>query len=88
MQALGISLSFAAIVLILSFGVSAGAATPTPGGLGGFEAGLAAALIAYGIDKPSALAAALLYRLISYWLMFVFGGVAFLYSQQSKLLLQ
>lgn len=88
LQALGINLPFAIVVLILTFGVSTGAATPTPGGLGGFEAGLAAALVAYGIDKSTALAAALLYRLISYWLMFIFGAVAFMYTQKKNLLIQ
>lgn len=86
LNALGIDLSFAAVVIILSFGVGTGAATPTPGGLGGFEAGLAAGLVVYGIDKPTALAAALLYRLVSYWLMLLFGALAFIYAQKQKLL--
>src|SRR5665213_244181 len=75
--ALGIHLPFVVILLILSFGVGAGAATPTPGGLGGFEAGLAAGFIAYHVASPAALAVALLYRLISYWLPIVFGAPAF-----------
>ena len=74
--ALGIHLPFVVILLILSFGVGTGAATPTPGGLGGFEAGLAAGFIAYHVASPAALAVALLYRLISYWLPIVLGAPA------------
>jgi uncharacterized protein (TIRG00374 family) len=81
-MALGIHLPFAVIVLIFSFGIGAGTATPTPGGLGGFEAGLAAAFITYHVSSPAALAAALLYRLISYWLPLAFGAAAFVICQR------
>ncbi len=74
--ALGVHLPFAIILLILTLGVGAGAATPTPGGLGGFEAGLAAGFVAYGVDSSAALAVALLYRLVSYWLPIIFGAPA------------
>jgi glycosyltransferase 2 family protein len=84
-HALDIHLSFAAILLIFTFGVGAGAAVPTPGGLGGFEAGLAAGFVAYGIDPSRALAAALLYRLISYWLTMAAGLVAFIVCQKQGL---
>ncbi|MCL2733355.1 MAG: flippase-like domain-containing protein [Actinomycetia bacterium] len=39
----------------------------TPGNLGLFEAGLAALLAAYGVPARQALAAALLYRALSFW---------------------
>lgn len=83
--ALGIHLPFVAILLIFTFGVGAGAAVPTPGGLGGFEAGLAAGLIAYRIDASSALAVALLYRLVSYWLPLLPGAAAFIVCQKRHL---
>ncbi len=85
LQALGIHLSFAAVLLVFTFGVGTGAAVPTPGGLGGFEAGLAAGFVAYGIDAGPALAAALLYRLVSYWLPLVAGLPAFIVCQHRKL---
>lgn len=75
--ALGVHLPFVAILLIFSFGVSAGAATPTPGGLGGFEAGLVGGLATYNVSSAEALAVALLYRLISYWLPLIVGAIAF-----------
>lgn len=84
-QALGLSLSFAAVLLVFSFGVGTGAAVPTPGGLGGFEAGLAAGFVAYGIDPGAALAAALLYRLVSYWLPLAAGLPAFIVCQRRGL---
>ncbi len=61
------------IFVIFSLGVAAATATPTPGGLGGAEAGLVAALVAYGYAAVPALAAVLLYRLITYWLQLASG---------------
>ncbi len=84
-NALSAHLPFVIILLIFSFGVGAGTATPTPGGLGGFEAGLVAGFVAYHIASPTALAVALLYRFISYWLPLVIGGIAFIVCQQKRL---
>lgn len=83
--ALGVHLPFMAVLLIFTFGVGAGAAVPTPGGLGGFEAGLAAGFITYRIDASSALAVALLYRLVSYWLPLLPGAAAFVVCQRRHL---
>lgn len=84
-MAMGVHVSFAVVLLIFSFGVGAGTATPTPGGLGGFEAGLVAGFVAYGVATPVALAVALIYRIISYWLPLLVGGVAFIICQQRQL---
>jgi uncharacterized protein (TIRG00374 family) len=48
----------------------------TPGGLGFVEAGLTATLAAAGIGAEKALAATLLYRLVSFWLPLPIGAVA------------
>ncbi len=80
--AVGIHVPLIAALLIFSFGVTAGTATPTPGGLGGFEAGLTAGFIAYHAGTPSALAAALLYRLVSYWLPLLAGVPALIACQR------
>ena len=48
----------------------------TPGGLGFVEAGLAATLAAAGIGAQKALAATLLFRLVSFWLPLPVGAVA------------
>jgi len=76
-QALGISLGFNQVFLIYTFSLLTGALTPTPGGLVGVEAGLAAGFIAYGVEPDTALAIALLYRLITYWLPLLPGFIAF-----------
>jgi uncharacterized membrane protein YbhN (UPF0104 family) len=83
--ALGVHLPFAAVMLVFTLGLGAGSAVPTPGGLGGFEAGLAAGFAGYGIDASTALAAALLYRLTSYWLPMAVGGVTFIASERRGL---
>lgn len=83
--ALGVHIPFVAVVLVFTFGVGAGTVTPTPGGLGGFEAGLVAGFVAYHVPAATALALALLYRLISYWLPFIAGAVAFGICQRRRL---
>ena len=50
----------------------------TPGGLGFVEAGLVGTLTLAGVPGHEALAATLLYRLVSYWLPIPVGGVAYL----------
>ena len=77
-RAVGIAESFWVVFVVFTAGTLAGTVTPTPGGLGGVEAGLAAALIAYGVDASAALAAVLLYRLLTYWLLLGPGFITFL----------
>ncbi len=76
LHALSLSLPLPVVLVVLTFGVGAGAAIPTPGGLGGFEAGLAAGFAAYGLSSSEALATAILYRLVSYWLPLIAGAVS------------
>ncbi len=54
-------------IAVLSLGAVLGAAVPTPGGLGGIEAGILAGLIACGVPAAPALAATLIYRGLTYW---------------------
>lgn len=82
LRALDLHTSFASALLVFTFGLGAGSIVPTPGGLGGFEAGLTAGFVAYGIDAAPALAVALLYRLISYWLPMVLGAAAFVICER------
>ncbi len=84
--ALNMHISFVAVILVFTLGVGVGAAIPTPGGIGGFEAGLAGGFVAYGVDPASALAVALLFRLVSYWLPMAAGAVALVACQRRKLL--
>lgn len=78
----GATVSPAAAFLVFTLGVGLGTVVPTPGGLGAFEAGLVAGLMAYGINSGTALAIALLYRFITYWLAIILGAVAFVYVER------
>lgn len=75
-QALDVKLEFNQVFLIYTFSLLTGAATPTPGGLVGVEAGLTGGFVAYGVIPSTALAIALLYRLITYWLPLIPGLIA------------
>lgn len=77
-QSLGIELSLLQAFVVFTVGVAAGTATPTPGGLLGAEAGLAGGLMAYGVEGSLALAVALLYRLLTYWLPLLPGFIVFI----------
>jgi uncharacterized membrane protein YbhN (UPF0104 family) len=48
----------------------------TPGGLGFVEAGLTATLVAAGINADAAVAATLLFRLVSFWIPLPIGAAA------------
>lgn len=65
--AIGAETSWGVALLAVSAGAFIGAVVPTPGGLGGAEAGIAGTLIAFGIASPLAVSAALAYRLLTYW---------------------
>lgn len=82
LSALGIHLSFVQVFVVFSFGVGTGVAIPTPGGIGGFEAGLVGGFVAYNVASSQALAVAILYRIITYWGPLVLGGIAFLLTQK------
>lgn len=80
--ALGVQLPFFSWLVIFTLGAGAGSAVPTPGGLGGFEAGLTAGLVAAGVASSPALATALLFRFVSYWLPLLPGAVALAVCQR------
>lgn len=80
MQAFGLELSIGVALVALTGGVAAASVTPTPGGLFGSEAGLTAVLMSYDVAAGTALAVALSYRLVSYWLPLVPGAVAVWYA--------
>jgi glycosyltransferase 2 family protein len=66
----------AAIVYLA--GNAVGSAAPTPGGIGGVEAVLAAGLTAIGIPAHEAIPAVLLFRVATFWLPIPAGWVAYL----------
>jgi glycosyltransferase 2 family protein len=83
--AVGISLPVSGMFAVFTIGLIATTATPTPGGLGGAEAGLVAGLVAYGVDTSTALACVLLYRLLTFWLPILPGFLIFLRIRKTYL---
>jgi putative heme transporter len=72
--------------LILAWGVGVGAGSfgITPGGLGLVEAALAGALVAAGVHTPQAVAAVLVYRFISFWLVDALGWMMFYVTTRNR----
>lgn len=77
--AFNVHLTVVQTLLVLTFGVAAATITPTPGGLGGAEAGLVAALLSMGVSSHQALTVALTYRFLVYWLPLLPGLLSFEY---------
>jgi len=75
--AFNVHLTIVQTLVVLTAGVVAATITPTPGGLGGAEAGLVAVLVSVGITPQQALTVALTYRFITYWLPIVPGFICF-----------
>jgi pimeloyl-ACP methyl ester carboxylesterase/uncharacterized membrane protein YbhN (UPF0104 family) len=61
------------LLLVYGSGVAAQSLSITPGGLGVAEGALSLALVATGLRASQALAAVLLYRLVSFWLVALAG---------------
>jgi glycosyltransferase 2 family protein len=75
--ALDAHFSVVAVVAVFMVASTIGQMLPTPGGLGAVEGGLVAGLTAIGIPPPTAIAAALVARVLTFWLPVVPGIVAF-----------
>jgi glycosyltransferase 2 family protein len=67
-------------------GNAVGSAAPTPGGIGGVEAVLAAGLTAIGIPAHEAIPAVLLFRVATFWLPIPAGWVAYLVLRRRGIL--
>ena len=72
----------------LLFAYAAGTAVQTvgivPGGIGVVEGTLALALMGAGVHHPLALAAVLVYRFVSFWMVTSLGWVAYLFRVRAK----
>lgn len=84
--ALHAPLAFGPALMVLTIGIAAGTVTPTPGGLVGAEAGLAAGLLAYRLSLDQAVAITLLYRLVSFWLSLLLGAMVLPLAERRRLL--
>jgi uncharacterized protein (TIRG00374 family) len=69
-------ISLLGVVLAYSVGALAANLPLTPGGLGVVEGSMAVALVAFGGHEVPSIAAVVLYRLFSYWLLLPLGAVS------------
>jgi pimeloyl-ACP methyl ester carboxylesterase len=72
------------LLLVYIAGVSAQGLSLTPGGLAITEGAISLALVASGVHVRQAVAAALLYRLISFWLNAALGWLILLYLRARR----
>lgn len=77
LYAIGASFSVIQVVAVYIVASNLGQLLPTPGGLGAVEGALVAGLTAIGIPPSTAIAAALVSRVLSFWLPVLPGIVAF-----------
>ena len=72
-RAIGATVPWHDLLLVYGSGIAAQSLNITPGGLGVTEGSLSLALVATGLGASQALAAVLLYRLASFWLVALAG---------------
>jgi len=78
-RATGAAVPWLALLLVYGSGIAAQSLNITPGGLGIAEGTLSLALVATGLRASQALAAVLLYRLASFWLVAFSGWLVLLW---------
>ena len=83
---LDIKLSLFSAIIITSLGSLGVAVTPLPGGAVGAEAALAATLVQFGVPAEQALAIALVYRFVTFWLPLLPGYIASQYALNKKII--
>ena len=72
------------LLLVYGSGIVAQSLNITPGGLGVTEGTLSLALVATGLGASQALAAVLLYRLVSFWLVALAGWLVLLWLRRPR----
>jgi uncharacterized membrane protein YbhN (UPF0104 family) len=86
LRAIGAHPPILAAAAVYLAGNAVGSAAPTPGGIGGVEAVLAAGLTAIGIPAHEAIPAVLLFRVATFWLPIPAGWVAYLVLRRRNIL--
>jgi pimeloyl-ACP methyl ester carboxylesterase/uncharacterized membrane protein YbhN (UPF0104 family) len=82
--AVGAAVPWRDLLLVYAAGISAQSLSLTPGGLGITEGAISVALVASGLRVGPAVAAAVLYRLVSFWLKAVVGWLILLWLQAHR----
>ena len=83
-RATGATVPWHDLLLVYGAGIAAQSLNFTPGGLGVAEGSLSLALVATGLDARRALAAVLLYRLASFWLVALAGWLVVFWLRRSR----
>ncbi len=83
-QATGATVPWHDLLLVYASGIAAQSLNITPGGLGVTEATLTAALVGAGLGAGPALAAVLLYRLASFWLVALTGWLVLFWLRRPQ----
>lgn len=72
------------LLLVYAAGITAKSLAVTPGGLAITEGAISVSLVASGVRTSQALAAAVLYRLVSFWLVAVAGWLTLIFLRSRK----
>jgi putative heme transporter len=83
-RAAGAAVPWHDLLLVYGSGIAAQSLNITPGGLGVAEGTLSLALVATGLRAGQALAAVLLYRLASFWLVAFAGWLVLLWLRHHR----
>ena len=83
-RATGATVPWHDLLLVYGSGIAAQSLNITPGGLGVAEGSLSLALVATGLSASRALAAVLLYRLASFWLVALTGWLVLLWLRRPR----
>ena len=83
-RATGATVPWHDLLLVYGSGIAAQSLNITPGGLGVTEGTLSLALVATGLCASQALAAVLLYRLASFWLVALAGWLVLLWLRRPR----
>ena len=82
--AVGAAVPWRDLLLVYAAGITAKSLAVTPGGLAITEGAISVSLVASGVRAGQALAAAVLYRLVSFWLVAVAGWLTLLFLRSRK----
>jgi len=86
LRAIGADPAILPAAVVYLAGNAVGSAAPTPGGIGGVEAVLAAGLTAIGVPAHEAIPAVLLFRVATFWLPIPAGWVAYMLLRRRDIL--
>ena len=82
--AIGVTVPWGKLLLIWTAGAAAASFSPTPFGLGVVDIALIAALHGAGLTSPDAVAAVLLYRIITFKILATLGWIGYRYLQDRR----